>query len=165
MNPGFKLCVCVCVCIFFQSHVCHVLVFCWLMAVVCFLPCFPPSFSFICMPFLPFRTSLRFCGRHRTCSSRFVSLFPLFVSLICGFDLCCPAVGVCAPEFLPRGSPRFLFAVPFFGMGGAKHPINYVIVLYLFIETLRRHHHVAVSLLLGGCGSLDLLIHPSKSRL
>lgn len=56
----------------------------------------PPSFSFICMPFLPFRTSLRFCAQHRTCSSRFVSLFPLFVSLICGFDLCCSAVCVCS---------------------------------------------------------------------
>lgn len=127
MNPGFKLCVCVCVCIFFQSHVCSGL----LLAHGCrlFPPLLPPLFPlFICMPFLPFRTSLRFCARHRTCSSRFVPLFPLFVSLICGFDLCCPAVGVCAPEFLPRGSPFRL------GMGGAKHPINYGIVLYLFIE-------------------------------
>lgn len=90
-------CTCVCVCVYFLSVTCLSCSGLLLAHGCCLFPPLlplPPSFSCICMPFLPFRTSLRFCAQHRTCSSWFVSLFPLFVSLICGFVLRCSAVCV-----------------------------------------------------------------------
>lgn len=111
-NTGFKLYVCVCVYFLSVTCLCHVLVFCWLMAVVCFLPCFP---SLLLSPLFACHSSRSALPSDSAPSTEPAAhgsyLYFLFVSLICGFDLCCSAVCLCSSVYhvarLASCSPQF----------------------------------------------------------